>query len=846
MTKIHTIFVLILFGILGLYGQENKTNILLVIADDMGIDVTNGYQQNELMPTTPTLDSLRATGITYKNAWASPTCTPTRASIMSGKYGVKTGVMRAQQNLEVSDTSVFNMLTTVTNDAYAKAVIGKWHISNPVDYDHPQQHGIDHYEGLFSALVEDYYDWEKVTNGTVSRETEYVTSYLTNAAINWVNDQNKPWLLWLAHAAPHSPFHVPPTGLYTTANTRTNQEKYIAAIEAMDHEIGRFIHNLDPLTKQNTIVLFIGDNGTPGPVVQNFGREHSKASLYEGGIRVPMIVSGNGVSRSNEEEEDLVQVSDIYATLLELAGHQLQGGIHNSLSIKPSFNCTDELKRNYLYVDFEEDDLIGWAIRNDQYKLIEYENGTQELYDIQADLLEQNNLMGSLTTEQEAVMTELSNEANTIRTGWSCKDGISNGDETGIDGCTIACTAVDSLNTGSIGCCISPEVPSVFYEYSTGDKRNIYTNNFPNHDYCYKNEIPEPKHYHFSVDQNPVITDNIFTLVRSNDRPWGYFGVSKNGVVMAPAPAQPFIFENPNTGEYNWDWMFEPTNNKGDGMGILALDCASAHIGPQGYHYHGDMYQYLETIQPESTTTSQPPSVPIHIGWAADGFPIVYRFGPDNNGNIKELLPSFQLRSGERPGDGIEAPCGPYNGKYTRDYEYTCGKGNLDECNGTNTSITLPTANGMQTFDYFYVITSAFPQIPRCLVGNVSDDFDNTTPDLVGEDNDGDGFIAAFDCDDTDSEINPLTDQNCALSATTLNFDARELYVGPNPSQGDVFIEYQGEETLQVRVYDFSGRSIRQLEGKKSVHIQGLTSGLYFIQIAASNGKEAIKKMIIN
>lgn len=743
------------------YSQQNQPNILLVIADDMGIDVSNGYQTNGTMPNTPTLDSLRENGLTFKNTWSSPTCSPTRASIMSGKYGIHTGVMSVPGNLDVADSSLFYRIEQFTNDTYTNALIGKWHISSPVDFDHPSQHSIDHYEGLFSGAVQDYYSWNKVTNGTQSLVEEYLTTHITNAAIDWLSLQNQPWILWLAHSAPHSPFHIPPDTLYTIEDTSNNLGKYIASIEAMDYEIGRLINSLDQETLDNTIIIFIGDNGTPRQVVQYFQNSHAKGSLYEGGIRVPMIISGKGVSRINEEEEGLAQVSDLHATIIELTGNQLNGGLHNSLSLKPTFTCADMLTRDFIYVDRESDtDGLSWTIRNDQYKLIEDENGNQEFYDVLADLQEQNNLIGSLTAEQQSILTTLEEEAETIRNGWSCNDGIMNGTETTLDDCDDDCTEDNSTSTGNIGCCEIPVNPSVYYEFIENGDRHVYTNDFPNHEYCYNpNQIPTETYYDFALDLEPTFAVDTSLLVRPNGRPLRYFGVAKNGVIFAPAPAAPFIFENPQTGQYNWDWVFEAINNQGSGMGLVSLDCASAHTGPQGYHYHGNMFQYLETIEPGITTTNTPPSAPIHIGWAADGFPILYRFGPDSDGNIKELLPSFQLRSGLRDGDGITAPCGPYNGKYTRDYEYICGKGELDECNGMHQTITLSTAEGETTFDYFYVITESFPQIPRCLLGSPSPDFLNNADELTGVDLDDDGFLDAYDCDDNDPLINPLAEE---------------------------------------------------------------------------------------
>jgi len=369
----YLIVFLIFISPITLYSQQNNPNVLLIIADDLGIDVTNGYQQNARMPNTPNLDALRENGLTFTNTWAAPQCTPTRASIMSGKYGIKTGVMRPPGNLDLDHQSLFSKITEATNDEYAGAVIGKWHISNPVDYDHPMQHGIDHYEGLFTSSVSDYYSWDKVENGVLTTSDEYVTTNLTNSAIDWISNQDDPWFLWLAHPAPHAPFHLPPNDLYTVSNTDDNLGKYLAAIEAMDHEIGRLLNSMSQETRENTVIIFVGDNGTPGQVIQNFPSNHSKGSMYEGGIRVPLFISGKGVSRVNETDNNLNHITDLYSTILELTGEQLNGGIHNSMSLKPLLSCETELNRPYIYTDYEDGNVLTWAVRNDEYKFIEDE-----------------------------------------------------------------------------------------------------------------------------------------------------------------------------------------------------------------------------------------------------------------------------------------------------------------------------------------------------------------------------------------------------------------------------------------------------------------------------------------
>lgn len=852
--KKNIVSILCLFSLSLLVAQQ-KPNILLIIADDLGIDAISGYQNNSIVPVTPTLDSLRENGLMFMNTWATPQCTPTRAAIMSGKYGVKTGVMRPPGNLDLEHTSLFSKLAEVTDDSYATAVIGKWHISNPVDYNHPSLHGVGHYEGLFTAFVDDYYNWEKIVDGQPEQVTEYVTTNLTNAAIDWVEDQEKPWFLWLAHVAPHSPWHVPPTGLFSS-NTDDNRGKYMASIEAMDSEISRLLSSLDEDTKQNTVIVFVGDNGTPRPAIQNYPNTHAKSSIYEGGIRVPMFVTGYGVERIGEQEPGLTHLADLHATILEIAGYQVAGGLNNSLSIKPSLTAENSISRKYNYTDYKDGNTEFWAITNGTYKLIEDENGKQEFYDLSVNFLEDNDLINSLSAIQESVKLELEQEAQAIRNGWSCNDGIQNGEEEGIDACNDDCTGDNTTSTTNIGCCDSPDEPSVYYEFTEGDIRSIYTNNFPNHNYCYNpNLVPAPKTYLFNLDKTPELASQTTPLTRANGRPARYYGVAKNGVLMVPVPATPFIFENPNTGQYNWDWVFEPTNNQGEGREFVSLDCSSAHTGPQGYHYHGNMFEYMETILPGITTSNEPLDKPIHIGWASDGFPILYRFGPDENGVLKELLPSFQLKQGLRPGDGIEAPCGAYNGKYINDYEFIDGKGDLDECNGVARDIEIETADGKQTFNYFYTVSSTFPQIPRCIVGTPSLDFENGTPGLVnGVDEDGDGFLSQYDCDDTDPSIHPNAeevlgndvDENCDGTITSISDLAINGISIFSPEVGQLSILNAAKLNLRLKIYSEDGRLVSEnAVNSKSKTLKNLKPGVYLLNVLLNGNTSLNSKVLV-
>ncbi|MCR9251164.1 MAG: YHYH protein [bacterium] len=281
------------------------------------------------------------------------------------------------------------------------------------------------------------------------------------------------------------------------------------------------------------------------------------------------------------------------------------------------------------------------------------------------------------------------------------------------------CANDNSINQDNHECDLSPTVANTYSESVSGDTRTVQSNGIPEHDY--RIQIPDQvnelnsMNRTWEMDATPNLGSST-TDITNDGQPVWRFGVAKNGVPIDPAPAQPFIFENTMTGEYNFDWVFEPNWN----MEAVGLDCAVAHVQPDGtYHYHGDMAIFADQLLSGLGSGTTTPSEPVQIGWAADGFPILYKYGPGSNGTITELMPSYQLKSGERPGDGVSEPCGEYTGKYTNDFEYVSGLGDLDECNGIERSITI----GGDTFSYFYVITSDFPIISRCISGPPNQSF---------------------------------------------------------------------------------------------------------------------------
>ncbi|GAB5416832.1 MAG: hypothetical protein Crog4KO_16980 [Crocinitomicaceae bacterium] len=173
---------------------------------------------------------------------------------------------------------------------------------------------------------------------------------------------------------------------------------------------------------------------------------------------------------------------------------------------------------------------------------------------------------------------------------------------------------------------------------------------------------------------------------------------------------------DPFTGEF-----FEGKNNTNRAWNIttltssvdLGLDCNNGHVQPTGkYHYHGTPNAYLDEMNVDGTEM-------IKVGYAADGYPIYYKWGYDTSGAITALESGYRLKEGERSGDGISAPDGAYDGTYFQDYEYVSGTSELDACNGRYGK--TPDSDN----EYYYVITDNFPSSPICFQAEPSDDFRN-------------------------------------------------------------------------------------------------------------------------
>ena len=386
---------------------ESYPNVLLIIADDMGRDATFGFSEGSLKPLTPHINSIKNSGITFHNFWSYPTCSPTRASIITGKYGYRTGVKWAGDVLPNNEQSLQKYIKEETGSRYSSAVIGKWHLSgNNGSFDR-SAFGIDYYAGLLGGGLQNYFQWNLTNDQGTNPQSGYSSKIFTDLAMDWVGDQEKPWFLWLAFNAPHTPFHRPPNIMHNQGELANYSEGmdpmpyYLAAIEAIDFQIGRLLNGLTQEERDNTIILFMGDNGTPNEVGQApYAGNAVKGSLYQGGINVPLFVSGKGVQRTGDDY-NLLTSTDLFSTIAQLAGVG-SGEIHDSKSFM-NLLTTDDGQRAFQYSEMESPNTSKWAISNGDFKLIVSENGSEELYYLESDPYEHDNLMDTNLTNESLI-----------------------------------------------------------------------------------------------------------------------------------------------------------------------------------------------------------------------------------------------------------------------------------------------------------------------------------------------------------------------------------------------------------------------------------------------------------
>ena len=428
-------------------------NVLILLVDDLGIDQIEAYGVRASGPPTPNIDALAAEGVLFRSAWSNPTCSPSRASLLTGRHSRRTGIGKwiypKNEDFDLDPGEVIlPEILPYAAEPYADSMVGKWHVSGydrDDPYDDPGmvplETGFSWHAGsignpdnsyLITEEVKGYSYWEKATNGLLAFEQGYLTEVTTDDALDRIEAMPEPWLLYLAYNAPHGPLHQPPAHLHDvdfSADT-SDQNMYQAMCQALDTELGRLFASIDPDELARTTVIFASDNGTPEwGIVPPMDPERRKGTLFEGGVNVPFIVTGPAVRHPGTESEALIHFVDVWATVAELVG------ANPSDVLDPRTGTTVETdsrsflgqvtdpnspsERDILYTHQhspngppEEWTSYSDTVRDAQYKIVHNSGDEFSFFEFEAPYFEGPDLLaeGPLTADRQAAFDRLSLE----------------------------------------------------------------------------------------------------------------------------------------------------------------------------------------------------------------------------------------------------------------------------------------------------------------------------------------------------------------------------------------------------------------------------------------------------
>ncbi|HQV01221.1 MAG TPA: sulfatase-like hydrolase/transferase, partial [Bacteroidia bacterium] len=416
-----TKFFILLFAAIFCLNTSAQRNVILIIADDLGTDYLSFYEGSLDTANMPRLRHLAETGLRFKQAIANPVCSPTRAGLLTGRFSFRNGIgnfigaNNGEPELDTAEILIPRVLNLIQPNAVKSAVFGKWHLHRPTSSSNlliPQYMGFNTCVGSFEGSLNNFYNWTKYTDSIQTTCTNYATTQTVNDALNWAKLQgDTSFFICMSFNAPHTPYHNPPANLHTVpgcigtkTDINTYPQKYFkAALEAMDTEIGRLLDSLSFWNKlDSTYIIFTSDNGNFKKVAQNVNAQRSKSTIYQAGIHVPLIINGPGVLQTPRTSNALVNLQDLFATIIEMFGFDNwqpyfpQNTITDSHSLLPILRNNTDSVRPFAFAEIfrlNPDSMNGKTIRNSKYKLLLFDDGRKELYNLLTDSNELNNLL---------------------------------------------------------------------------------------------------------------------------------------------------------------------------------------------------------------------------------------------------------------------------------------------------------------------------------------------------------------------------------------------------------------------------------------------------------------------
>ncbi len=438
-TGLQMIFVLILLSALFLScsthrknaEEENPPNIIVIVADDLGWhDV--GYHGSEIK--TPVIDKLAEQGVQLDRFYVHSVCSPTRASLLTGKPPSRYGILSPLGDEAVFPPGTLTLAEVLRRKGYDTAISGKWHLGT-VPEARPLNFGFNSSYGYLRGQIDPYTHLYKNGNRTWHRndtlidEEGHATDLITDEAIRVIEKPRRadePFFLYVAYSVPHYPLDEPEkwVGMYSKTIANESRRMYAAAVSHMDDAIGRILSALkEKGLEENTVVLFFSDNGAQESwhsktqyggkfkgndvLGNNLPLRDWKTSLYDGALRVPAVILWRGHLSGGEVVEEAVNVEDVYPTLANLAGAELPEEMNiEGIDFLPALQGKSLPEDRVMYWRMS----YGMAVKKGDWKLVHRgktpDEGTDELYNIKTDPEETMNV----AAENEAIVHGLKKE----------------------------------------------------------------------------------------------------------------------------------------------------------------------------------------------------------------------------------------------------------------------------------------------------------------------------------------------------------------------------------------------------------------------------------------------------
>jgi len=389
----YFLFTLLFFNFCGFIEANERPNILVIMADDLGYGDLSIQGAQDLQ--TPNIDKIAKQGLIFNQFYANSTvCSPSRASFVTGKYPDKAGVPGVVRQYPSINWGYLDPNTTTIADelkqrGYDTALIGKWHLglSSP---NLPNERGFEHFHGFLGDMMDDYWthlragvNWMRLNSETIEPKG-HATDIFTDWAVDYLADSvdsAQPFFLFLAYNAPHFPIQPPEEYLKIVkerepklSDKRANN---VAFVEHLDDAVGRIMRQLKHSgLDENTIVVFTSDNGGALQYAQSNGKlRGGKGNMFEGGIRVPTFVRWLGKISPNQNTDNVAMLMDLMPTFTEIASNTKPKDI-DGISIMPMLLKPEKMakERTLFWVrkeGWDHNGLSYYAARKGAHKLVQ-------------------------------------------------------------------------------------------------------------------------------------------------------------------------------------------------------------------------------------------------------------------------------------------------------------------------------------------------------------------------------------------------------------------------------------------------------------------------------------------